>query len=68
MFTQVWRYIIHFTINTKDLIIQHEKFRIYRQTSNIRRTEFQNLNVYRFVLQLSLPNPLQPGVESRMKM
>ena len=68
MFTQVWRYIIHFTINTKDLIIQHEKFRIYRQTSNIRRTEFQNLNVYRLVLQLSLPNPLQPGVESRMKM
>ena len=40
----------------------------YRETSNIRRTKHQNLNISRFVLQLSLPNPLKPGVKSRMKM
>ena len=31
---------------------------IYRQTSNIRRTKSWNLNASHFVLQLSLPNPL----------
>ena len=41
---------------------------IYRQTSNIRRIEFQSLDVPRLVLQLSLPNPLKPGSKSRMKM
>ena len=40
----------------------------YRQSSNISRTKFQNLNVSRLVLQLYLPNPLKPGVKSRMKM
>ena len=39
----------------------------YRQTSNIRRTKSQNLNVSLLVSQLSLPNPLKPGVKSRMK-
>ena len=34
----------------------------YRQTSNISR------NKSRLVSQLSLPNPLKPGVKSRMKM
>ena len=40
------------------------------QTSNtgIRHNKSQNLNVSRLVLQLSLPNPLKPGVKSRMKM
>ena len=28
----------------------------------------QNLNDSRLVLQLSLPNPLKPGVKSQMKM
>ena len=28
----------------------------YNQTSSVRRTKFQNLNLYRLVLQLSLPN------------
>ena len=28
----------------------------------------KNLNVSRLVLELSLPNPLNPGVKSRMKM
>ena len=40
----------------------------YRQISNMVHTECQNLNVYRLVLQLSLPNSLDPGANSRMKM
>ena len=42
--------------------------RNYRQISYITRTKFQNLNVFRLVLQLSLPSPLKPGVKSGMKM
>ena len=41
---------------------------IYQQTSNTSRTKFQNLNVYRPILQMSLANPLKPGVKSRTKM
>ena len=41
---------------------------IHRKISNISRTNSQNWNDYRLVLQLSLPNPLKPGVTSRMKM
>ena len=37
-------------------------------TVNISRTKAQKLNDSRLVLQLSLPNPLKPGVKSRMKM
>ena len=37
--------------------------RIYRQIFNIRRTKSQNLNVFRFVLQLSLHNLFKPGVK-----
>ena len=40
----------------------------YRKISNIRRTKSQNLNVSRLVLQLSLSNPMKPGVKSKMKM
>ena len=40
---------------------------IYRQTSDISRTKSKNINVSRLVMQLSLPNPLKPGVKSRMK-
>ena len=40
----------------------------YNQTSNIRRTISKNLNAFRHVLQVSLPNPLKPGVKSRIKM
>ena len=40
----------------------------YRKTSNISRTKSQNSNVSNLVLQLSLLNPLKPGVKSRMKM
>ena len=40
----------------------------YRQTSNISHTKPQNLKVSRLVLQLSLPNPVKPGVKSILKM
>ena len=40
----------------------------YRKLSNIRRTKSQNLNDSHLVLKSSLPNPLKPGVKSRMKM
>ena len=40
---------------------------IYREVSNIRRTKSQNVNVSRLIFYLSLPNPLKPGVKSRMK-
>ena len=40
----------------------------YRKISNIRRTQNQNLNDSRHVMQLPLPNPSKPGVKSRMKM
>ena len=40
---------------------------MYCQTSNIGCTKSPNLNVSRLVLQLSLPNPLKPGVKSGMK-
>ena len=40
----------------------------YREVSNIRRTKSQHLNVYRFVLQMSLRNLLKPGIQPRMKM
>ena len=45
------------------MIIQH-----YHQISNISRTQSQNVNVFRLILQLPLPNPLKPGVKSGMKM
>ena len=45
-----------------------ENFVYYRKTSSISRTKSQNLNVFNLVLQLSLFNPLKPGVKSRMKM
>ena len=41
---------------------------IYDKTSNISHTESQNLIDSCLVLQLSLPNPLKPGVKLRMKM
>ena len=41
---------------------------IYRKISYISRTNSQNLNDCRLVLQLPLANPLQPGVKLRIKM
>ena len=40
----------------------------YHQNSNIRHTKSKNFNVSCLVLQLSLPNPLEPDVKLRMKM
>ena len=40
----------------------------YRKISSRRPTKYQNVNDPRLTLQLSLPNPLKPGVKSRMKM
>ena len=47
--------------------IQYACININCQTSNIRHTKSQNLNVSCLILQLSLPNPLKSGVVSRMK-
>ena len=44
-----------------------DQSRAYHQISNIRYTQSPNINVSRVVLQLSLPNPLKPGVKLRMK-
>ena len=44
------------------------KFRKYRKISYMRRTKIQNLYESRLVWQLFLPNPLKPGVKSKMKM
>ena len=40
----------------------------YRKIFNIRRTQNQNLNDSRLIMQLPFPNALKPGVKSRMKM
>ena len=40
----------------------------YHKISNISCTKSKNLNDSHLVLQSSLPNPLKPGVKSRMKM
>ena len=39
---------------------------MYRKISNIKPTKSQNSNDSHLVLQSSLPNPLKPGVKSRM--
>ena len=43
-------------------------FPLYCQISNISRTKSQTLNDSGLALQLSLPNPLKPGIKSGMKM
>ena len=40
----------------------------YHKISNISCTTSPNFNVSRLVVQVSLPNPMKPGVKSRMKM
>ena len=55
---------------TDNVTVRHADWTryIYRKLSNISPTQFQNFNVSRLVLRLSLPNPLTHGVESRKKM
>ena len=53
---------------TNDIILSQCPMRyIYRQFSNIRRTKYQNLNVSRLVLQLSLRNLLKPDVSGEWR-
>ena len=40
----------------------------YCQISNTRHTKSKNFNISRFILQLSLPNPLKLGVGSKLRM
>ena len=58
MFIQASQFGVHLLLLTID---------DWRQTSNIVRTKSQQLNVSGLVLQMFLPNPLNPGVKSRMK-
>ena len=53
---------------THGAMASSDKILTYRQTSNVTRTKSQNLNISRFVLQMSLPNPVKPGAKSKMKM
>ena len=46
---------------------RHIESTAYRKTSNIRRLESQNLNDYHLVLKLPLPSPLEPDVQSIIK-
>ena len=50
------------------IIINPSLDHTYCQPANLKRIESQELNVSRPVLQLSLSNPLKPGVKLRMKM
>ena len=50
------------------LSVIHLQVQIYRKTSSISRTKFQNSTVSCILLQLPSLNPLKPGVKLRMKM
>ena len=58
------KHMCHFRSKEVKLIII---VKCYHETSNISRTKSQSVNVFRLVLQLSLPNPLKPCVKSRME-
>ena len=60
--TSIWKPLLSGTMSAS-----LRDFEDYRQTSNIRCIKSPKLNVCRLVLQLSLPNPLKPGIGSRMK-
>ena len=60
---------LHTQIKSTDTVTHpHTHLDIYRKISNIRPTKSPNLTVSVLVLQLSLPNPMKPGVKLRMKM
>ena len=61
-------YICHTIVYSIPFYYRLWKDHYYRQTYNVSRTKFQNLNVFRLVLQLPPPNPLKRGFKSRMKM
>ena len=53
--------------NKSHLVEHHSHIQHFRKICNISRTKSPNLKFSRLILQLSLPNPLKPGVKSRMK-
>ena len=53
-----------FHLRPYSCFLQVSRWRGYRQTSSIRHTKSQRLNVSHLVLQLSLPNPVKPSVEN----
>ena len=55
-------------VNAFSIIYKLQARDDFRQTSNIKRTKLQTWNNSHLVSQLSLPNPFNPGVKSRMKM
>ena len=55
---------VFYPCNATCIFGRHE----YHQFANIRRTQFQDINVSRLVMLLSLPNPLKPCVKLIMKM
>ena len=59
----LWEWRNGLTCNTKVYYIEQMTI----EPLNIKRIKFQNLNVSRLVLQLSLPYPLEPGIKSRIK-
>ena len=61
--------LIKTTVEIRAWVSNHiQQKMMYRKISNIRRTESPNLDVSRLVVELSSPNPMKPGVKSRMKM
>ena len=69
MYFQISAYMIHSYVIQEFINSQAKSgYKHYRKISNIRRTQNQNLNDSRLIMQLPLPNPLKPGVKSRMKM
>ena len=64
-----WR---HMSLKKSHLIgheaVSSRAYTDYRKISNISGTKSQNLNGSRLVLQLYLPNPLNPNVRSSMMM
>ena len=48
------------------ILRMHEQLE-YCRISNIIHTKSPNLTVSRLILQLTLPNPMKPGIKSRMK-
>ena len=54
--------------NNQTTFTNRDQLNEYCQTSSITHTKSQNSNVSHLDLQLSLANPLKPGVKSRMKM
>ena len=64
----LWNVMIIFEVLPQSAAGTPVKYEHYCKISNISHTKSQHLNYSHLVLQLSLSNPLKPGVKSRMKM